>query len=382
MPDNTENGLDPLEMAGGPWGSGGSGGNGDGGSPWNRPSGGGGGGSDGGGRGQGGPDLEEQMRRMQERFRGRRRGGGGGKGGRGGGLGRGGFILLGLAALFAWLMTGVVMVDAGEQASIFRFGKFQTNFQSGLHFHLPTPIESHEVVRVEERQEISIGTSADEALMLTANEDIVSIKFSVFWKVRTAAPQDYILNVKYPDAAVRLVGESVMREIVGKRELAQIITDNRASMQLDARDQIQAILDDYKAGVDIVEVNIVDAELPSPVIPAFDDVTTAEQDAQRVQREANTFAERVVPEARGTAERLLRESEGYRDQVIADANGQAQRFTQIYAEYVKAPRVTRERMFLETLETVLGRSEKTILDNDAGAVPYLPLDRVTTREER
>ena len=147
-------------------------------------------------------------------------------------------------------------------------------------------------------------------------------------------------------------------------------------MQLSVRDQMQAILDDYDTGVDILEVTIVDAELPRPVIPAFDDVTTAEQDAERVEREANTFAEQVVPEARGTAERLLREAEGYRDQVIADANGEAQRFNQIYAEYIKAPRVTRERMFLEALEEVLGKSEKTILDSDSGAVPYLPLDRV------
>jgi len=371
VPDNNEFEMDPPKMAGGPWGGGGgSGDDGKGGSPWKRPTGGGGQGSGGGG---GGPDLEDQMKRMQERFRSRRRGKGG-KGG--GGIGIGGFALLAVAGIFAWLSTGVVVVDAGEQAAIFRFGKFQTIYDSGLHFHLPSPIETHEVVRVEERQEIKIGQTSDESLMLTSNEDIVSIKFSVFWKVRTIAPQDYILNVKKPDAAVRLVGESVMREIVGKSGLTEIITDNRASMQLDVRDQMQAILDGYQAGVDIVEVNIVDAELPSPVIPAFDDVTTAEQDAQRVEREANTFAEQIVPEARGTAERLLREAEGYRDQVIADANGQAQRFNQIYAEYVKAPRVTRERMFLETLEKVLSRSEKTILDNDSGAVPYLPLERV------
>ena len=375
MPDNNDYDMDPPKVAGGPWGNGGGGGNDDGGSPWNRPSGGGGGGQ---GSGGGGPDLEEQMKRMQEKFRSRRRGGrgkgGGGKGG--GGFGKGGFVFLAAAAFVAWLATGVVIVDAGEQATVFRFGKFQTNFQSGLNFHFPQPIESHVIVKAEERQEIKIGQNEDESLMLTSNEDIVSIKFSVFWKVRTAAPQDYVLNVKQPDAAVRLVGESVMREVVGKSILSEIITLNRASMQLSVRDQMQAILDDYDTGVDILEVTIVDAELPRPVIPAFDDVTTAEQDAERVEREANTFAEQVVPEARGTAERLLREAEGYRDQVIADANGEAQRFNQIYAEYIKAPRVTRERMFLEALEEVLGKSEKTILDSESGAVPYLPLDRV------
>ena len=380
MPDNSDFDMDPAKMSGGPWGSGGGSDNGgDSGSPWKRPTGSGGGGNGGGsGGGGGGPDLEEQMKRMQERFRSRRRGGRGGRGGKGGGagIGKGGFSLLVVVGILAWLSTGVVIVDAGEQATIFRFGKFQTNFQSGLHFHLPQPVETHQIVRVEERQEIKIGLNEDESLMLTSTEDIVSIKFSVFWKVRTAAPQDYVLNVKQPDAAVRLVGESVMREVVGKSILKDIITDNRASMQLSIREQMQTILDDYDAGVDILEVTIVDAELPRPVIPAFDDVTTAEQDAERVEREARTFAEQVVPEARGTAERLLREAEGYRDQVIADANGEAQRFNQIYAEYIKAPRVTRERMFLEALEEVLSKSEKTILDSDSGAVPYLPLDRV------
>ena len=378
MPDNSDFGMDPAKMSGGPWGSGGGSDGGDGGSPWKRPTGSGGNGGGSGGGGGGGPDLEEQMKRMQERFRSRRRGGRGGgrKGGGGAGLGKGGFFLLAVVGLLAWLSTGVVIVDAGEQATIFRFGKFQTNFQSGLHFHLPQPVETHQIVRVEERQEIKIGQTEDESLMLTSNEDIVSIKFSVFWKVRTEVPQDYILNVKKPDAAVRLVGESVMREVVGKSVLSEIITKNRASMQLAIRDQMQAILDDYVAGVDILEVAIVDAELPRTVIPAFDDVTTAEQDAERLEREANTFAEREVPEARGTAERLLREAEGYRAQVVAEATGEAERFNKIYAEYVKAPRVTRERMFLETLEEVLENSEKTILDSDAGAVPYLPLDRV------
>ncbi|MEL6323577.1 MAG: FtsH protease activity modulator HflK [Pseudomonadota bacterium] len=364
---------EPSKMSGGPWGSGsGKGnGNGNGGSPWNRPTG-------SGGQGGKGPDLEEQMRRMQERFRARRGGRrGNGNGGGGRGLGRGGFFILGAVALFAWLATGVVVVDAGQQAAIFRFGKWQTNFGSGLHFHLPTPIETHEIVPVEERQEISIGQTTDESLMLTADENIVDIQFSIFWKVKTDAPQDFILNVKDPQEAVRRVSESVMREVVGKSELELLITERRAAVQLEVQEQAQALLDEYRAGIEILDVQIRKADPPEPVIAAFNDVNVAEQDAETLINQARREANRLVPEARGTAQRLLRESEGYRDQVIADANGQAQRFNQIYEEYRQAPRVTRERMFLETLEKVLARSQKTILDNDAGAVPYLPLDRTT-----
>lgn len=368
--DNNDPSSGSSKMTGGgPWGNKG-GSNGNGGSPWNRPGGGGGSGGD-----SNRPDLEEQMRRMQERFRGRRGGRGNRGGGSGGGMGRGGFLVLGAVALFAWLASGVVIVDAGQQASIFRFGKWTTNFGSGLHFHLPSPIETHEIVPVEERQELSIGQTTDESLMLTADENIVDIQFSVFWKVKTDAPQDFILNVKDPQGAVRQVSESVMREVVGKSNLESIITNDRAAVQLEVQTQGQGLLDEYRAGIEILDVQIRKADPPGQVIAAFNDVNVAEQDAETRINEARREANRVVPEARGTAERLLREAEGYRDQVIADANGEAERFNLIYEEYRQAPRVTRERMFLETLEGVVGQSEVIILDSESGAVPYLPLDR-------
>lgn len=376
MPWEDNKDQEPSKMSGGPWGSGGSGGdNGNGGSPWNRP-----GGGSGGSSGGKGPDLEDQMRRMQERFRNRRGGRGGGAGGGGRGLGRGGFVILAGVALFAWLATGVVIVDAGQQASVFRFGKWTTNFSSGLHFHLPSPIETHEIVAVEERQEISIGATPAESLMLTADENIVDIQFSMYWKVKTDAPQDFILNVKEPEEAVRRVSESVMREVVGKSLLQSLITNERAAVQLEVQQQAQGLLDDYRAGIEILDVQIRRADPPAQVIAAFNDVNVAEQDAQTVINQAQREANRVVPEARGTAERLLAEAQGYRDRVIADANGEAERFNQIYAEYAQAPRVTRERMFLETLETVLGRSDKIVLDSGSGAVPYLPLDRTTRNQ--
>ncbi len=374
MPLIDENNIDPPKQAGGPWGGGSGGSGGDkGGSPWNKPGGGGSGGGSGGGGG--GSDLEEQMRRMQERFRGRGRRGSGGKGG--GGIGKGGFTLLLLAAAAAWLFTGVVVVDAGQQASIFRFGKFQTNFDPGFHVHFPAPIEKHVVLPVEQQNEISIGTrSTSERLMLTGDENIVDVQFSVFWKIDTANPEDFILNVDDPQEVVKAVAESVMREVVGKSDLQDIITTERAGVQTQVRDLTQALLTDYDAGVEILDIQIAKADAPEPVIDAFLDVVNAAQDATTLKNQATTFANQTVPVARGDAQVIIQEAEAYREQVIADATGQASRFEQIYDEYRKAPRVTRERMFLETMEAVLGRSDKTILDSDAGAVPYLPLDRL------
>ncbi len=370
MPWKDDNDANKPHAAGGPWsgGDGGSGGNG--GSPWNRPGGGGGSG--------GGSDIEEQMRRMQERFR-RGLGGGGGSGGSGGGgksIGPFSFIIIGVVALIAWLSTGVVIVDAGQQASIFRFGNFETNLGSGIHVHLPVPLERHVLVDVEEQRQISIGETRAESLMITEDENIADIQFAVFWKVKSDAPQDYILNVKEPEQAVRMVAESVMREVVGKSSLQNVITTERDTVEDEVRDQSQALLDDYRAGIDVIDVQIAKSDPPQQVIEAFNDVNKAEQDAEANINDATKFANQVVPEARGEAQQILQQAEGYRDQVIANAGGEAARFTSIYKEYRLAPQVTRERMYLETMERVLGGAEKTILDSESGAVPYLPLDRV------
>ncbi|MEL6285785.1 MAG: FtsH protease activity modulator HflK [Pseudomonadota bacterium] len=360
------------EAAGGPWGQGGGQGGGNGGSPWNRPGGGGGGGS-----GGGQADIEEQMRRMQERFR-RGFGGGGGDGsGRGGrGIGPIGFVAIGVVAVGAWLSTGVVVVDAGEQASVFRLGKWQANLPAGFHVHLPVPIEEHVLVPVESQNQIRIGDVRDESLMITEDENIADIQFSVFWKVKTDAPQDFVLNVKEPEAAVRMVAESVMREVVGQSPLQSVITTERDVVQQEVRDQTQALLDDYRAGIDILDVQIAKSDPPQQVIEAFNDVNKAEQDAETNVNEATRDSNQVVPRARGEAEQILQQAQAYRDQVVADANGEAARFISIYDEYRQAPQVTRERMYLETLEKVLGSADKTILDSESGAVPYLPLDRV------
>ncbi|MCR9079999.1 MAG: FtsH protease activity modulator HflK [Hyphomonadaceae bacterium] len=369
--DNNGNGEEPPKANGGPWGSGGSGGsggNGNGGSPWGRP----GGGQGGGG---GGSDIEDQMRKMQERFSRRGRGGGGG-GRRGPSLGPGGFLVLGLVALVAWLATGVVVVDEGERAAVFRFGQYQKNFTPGFHVHLPAPIETHEILPSERQQETQVGINQGESLMLTGDENIVDVQFRVFWYYDAENPENFILNIDNGTPLVKAAAESVMREVVGKSTLDAVLTTGRGEIAATVREQLQVLLADYGAGVNIENVEIQEALAPAPVRADFIDVINAGQDAERLVQEANRYANDIVPRARGEAQQILQRAQAYRDQVIADATGQADRFSQILAEYRKAPQVTRERMYLETMERVLNRTDKLILDSDSGAVPYLPLDRV------
>ncbi len=367
--DNHGNGDEPPKANGGHWGSGGSGGsggNGNGGSPWGRP---------GGGQGGGGSDIEDQMRKMQERFSRRGRGGGGG-GRRGPSLGPGGFLVLGLVALVAWLATGVVVVDEGERAAVFRFGQYQKNFTPGFHVHLPAPIETHEILPSERQQETQVGINQGESLMLTGDENIVDVQFRVFWYYDAENPENFILNIDNGTPLVKAAAESVMREVVGKSTLDAVLTTGRGEIAATVREQLQVLLADYGAGVNIENVEIQEALAPAPVRADFIDVINAGQDAERLVQEANRYANDIVPRARGEAQQILQRAQAYRDQVIADATGQADRFSQILAEYRKAPQVTRERMYLETMERVLNRTDKLILDSDSGAVPYLPLDRV------
>lgn len=375
--DDNGNGSEPPKANGGPWGGGGSGGNGggNGGSPWNRPGGNGNGGGQGGG-GKG-PDLEEQMRKMQERFSSRRRGGGGGGGAKGPSIGPAGLIGLAVVGAVAWLATGIVIVDEGERAAVFRFGEYQKNFNPGFHIHLPTPIETHEILPSERQQETQIGVgSQGESLMLTGDENIVDVQFRVFWFYDGENPENFILNIDDGRPLVKAAAESVMREVVGKSTLDAVITTGRGEIASTVREQLQTLLSDYGAGVTIENVEIQDARNPGPVRDAFIDVINAGQDAERKVQEAIRYANDIVPRARGEAQQVLQNAQAYRDQVIADSTGQADRFKLILREYQRAPQVTRERMYLETMEKVLNRTDKLILDNESGAVPYLPLDRV------
>lgn len=365
---------------GGPWGSGGGSNNNN---PWgNRPNGGGGRGP--GGPGQDGPDLEELMKKFQDWLGGNKGGGNGAKSG--GGRKGGGGGLLGLVAAGALVLFALVpgnfyyIVGADQNGVVMRFGEYSRTTGSGLHLKLPFPVESLLLPNVTSTNEVEVGSIDAESLMLTRDENIIDVDFVVQWRVDLSyadGVRDFLFNVRDPEATVKAVAESAMREVVGTSAFQPLITTGRAEAAQRARDIIQTTLADYRAGIQILEVQLSESSAPANVIDAFRDVDSARQDATNTEQQAQRTANQIVPEARGEAARLLEQAAGYRDRVIAEAEGQADRFNAIYAEYAVARDVTRQRMYLETMERVLGRSELIILDQSGnGAVPYLPLDRL------
>ncbi|WP_417491252.1 FtsH protease activity modulator HflK [Maricaulis sp.] len=360
---------------GGPWGSGG-GNNGNGQNPWGRrPEGGGGG-------GQEPPDLDEVVRQLQRSFRGMFGGGGsaGGKdGGKGGGIFGVGLVLAILVGVWFLLPgSGWYQVGPNQNGVVLRFGEYTRTTGPGLHFKFPTPIETVFLPEVTTTNTLSIGAGTD-GLMLTRDQNIVDIEFAVQWRVNLGYPdgvRDYLFNVRSPEGTVRAVAESAMREVIGTSDLQYIITEGRGEVSRRTKTLLQASLDEYTAGIEILEVNLRTAQPPASVIDAFRDVDVAEQDAERLRLQATSYSNRVIPEARGEAARLTQAAQGYRDSVVAEAQGEADRFVSIYQEYAQAPEVTRHRMYLETLEGVLRDSDLTILDGQSGAVPYLPLDQL------
>lgn len=366
---------------GGPWGSGG-GNNGQ--NPWgNRPQGGGGGG------GQEPPDLDELVRQMQRGLRGMFGGGGGNGGGEGSGGGRGvfSFVLVLMILAVVWIGmpgSGWYQVGPNQNGVVLRFGEYNRTTTPGLHFKLPTPLETVMLPEVTTANTITIGAGS-EGQMLTRDENIVDIDFAVQWRVNIGYPEgvrDYLFNVRRPEATVRAVAESAMREVIGTSDLQFIITDGRSQVSSRARDLIQATLDEYEAGIEVLQVNLRNAQPPERVIESFRDVDVAEQDAERARLEATRHANEIIPRARGEAARVTQQAEAYRDSRIAEAEGEANRFVAVYNEYAQAPEVTRRRMYLETMEVLLSRSELVVLDGDVGAVPYLPLDQLGRNRAR
>jgi membrane protease subunit HflK len=275
-----------------------------------------------------------------------------------------------------------------------RFGKFTRQEPPGLHFRLPYPIEEVRLPKVTRQNIIEVGmrttssgrsagTSRDEraeSLMLTGDENIVDIDFVVLWRIKDAA--EYLFNIQNPDSTVKEVAESAMREVVGQSRIQPILTEERQKTEFAVQKLIQTTLDNYGAGIQIDQVKLQKVDPPPEVIDAFRDVQAARADQERLHNEAYAYANKVVPEARGDAQRILQAAEGYKQQVVNDANGQTSRFTQVYDQYKNAPEVTRKRMFLETMERVLGGTDKIILDSKGGqsVVPYLPLDRLDNRK--
>jgi modulator of FtsH protease HflK len=354
---------------GGPWGSGGKG-------PWSSgPQ----------SSGPTPPDLEEILRRGQDRLR---------RVLPGGNLGGKGFALLALAAIALWGFSGFFRVEPDELGVVLRFGKQVREVQPGLNYHLPYPIESVLTPKALRINKIDIGTREtessrggtaqrevpEESLMLTGDENIVDVVFAVLWRVKPAGVGDYLFNIQNPQGTVKAVAESAMREVIGRSDIEPILTGARQVTETAVQNLMQRTLDHYGAGIDITQVQLQKVDPPKQVIDAFRDVQAARIDLDRSVNEAQTYANRVVPQARGKVAQITQAAEAYRQQTVAEATGETSRFVQIYDQYKKAPDVTRERMYLETMEKVLGNTDKIIIDsgkNGTGVVPYLPLQELT-----
>ncbi|WP_144378182.1 FtsH protease activity modulator HflK [Mesorhizobium amorphae] len=351
--------------------------------PWNDKSGGGGGPWGGGGNNQGPwgqgprgpsgpqgtpPDLEDIIRRGQDRLRSALPGGGGSPAV---------YLLIALVLIAGWLFKAVYTVQPDEVAVELRFGKPKEQLsEPGLHFHW-WPIETVETAKISE-QLVNIGGGArsgnTSGLMLSGDQNIVNVQFSVAYQV--ADPRAFLFDVADPDEMLRQVAESAMREAVGRRPAQDIFRDDRQGIATTVRENIQATLDSYKAGLTINAVSIEDAAPPREVADAFDEVQRAEQDEDRFVEEANQYSNQKLGQARGQAAQVREEAAAYKNRVVQEAQGEAQRFISIYDEYAKAPDVTRRRMYLETMEKVLRDSSKVIVEpngNGQGVVPYLPL---------
>ena len=339
-----------------------------------------------GGKGPKSPDLEEFLRRGQERLR---------QALPGGSLGGQGIALIALVAVVVWGFSGFFRVDPDELGVVLRFGKYVRDAQPGLNYHMPYPIESALTPKVTRVNRVDIGmrpvedsrrgapsrTIPEESLMLTGDENIVDVDFSVFWLIKPSGAGDYLFNIQQPEGTVKAVAESAMREVVGHSEIQPILTGARQNVEVAVQDLMQRTLDHYGAGVQVTQVQLQKVDPPAQVLDSFRDVQAARSDAERAQNEAQTYANRVVPESRGRAAQITQAAEAYREQTVAEATGQSSRFLKVYDEYKKAPDVTRQRMYLETMERLFSGTDKIIIDSGTqnGVVPYLPLNELTRR---
>ena len=349
-----------------------------GGSPWDSPP--RGGDNNGSGRGPTPPDIEEIIRNIQKTIN-RFIPGKGAKGGKP--------LFLGLIILLIiWAASGLYRVLPDEQGVVLRFGKFVNTTQPGLNYHFPYPIETALTPKVTKLNRMDVGfrSGADsgfssagvadvpeESLMLTGDENIVNIDFSVFWVIKDAG--NFLFKIQDPATTVKAAAETAMREVVAKSKLQSILTEGRSKIEIETQDIAQSLLDEYESGIQITQVQTQKADPPDQVIDAFRDVQAARADMERAKNEAQAYQNDVIPRARGEAAKILQEAEAYKKQVVAAAEGEASRFLAIYNEYAKAKEVTQKRMYLETMEKVLANVDKIIIEKNVGAgvVPYLPL---------
>ena len=349
------------------------------GSPWGSSSG-------GNGSGRGGqrpPNIDEVIEKIQKiinKFA-------------GGGSGGSKPIIFGLILLAViWAFSGLYRVLPDEQGVVLRFGKFTSTTQPGLNYHIPYPVEKVLTPKVTKVNRIDVGfrsasdsgrTSGigdvpEESLMLTGDENIANIDFSVFWVIKDAGK--FLFKIQSPVETVKAAAETAMREVIAKSNLQSILTEGRSSIEIETQEIIQSILDEYESGIQVTQVQTQKADPPDQVIDAFRDVQAARADMERSKNEAEGYANDVIPRARGDAAKILQEAEAYKQQVVAAAEGEASRFIAIYNEYAKAKKVTQERMYLETMEKVLADINKVIIDKKAGGVvPYLPLPELSKK---
>ena len=350
-------------------------------SPWGSPPGGDGGrGSSGNGSGarQDPPSIDDIIRNFQKtinKF----------SGGKSGGSRP---IVIGLIIIaLLYVASGLYRVLPDEQGVVLRFGKYVNTTQPGLHYHFPTPFErvlTPKVTKVnrvdvgfrpasDSGRSSGVGNVPEESLMLTGDENIVDINYSVFWVIKDA--QKFLFNIQSPVETVKAASETAMREVIAKNKIQNILTEGRSKIEVEVQEIAQLILDEYGSGIQLTQVQTQQADPPEQVIDAFRDVQAARADRERSKNEAEAYANDVIPRARGEAEQVLQQAEAYKKEVVAKAEGEASRFLAIYNEYKNAKQVTQERMYLETMEKVLADIDKVIIDKESGSgvVPYLPL---------
>ncbi|MBN4063359.1 FtsH protease activity modulator HflK [Cardiobacterium sp. AH-315-I02] len=333
---------------------------------------------------QGPPDLDEVFKNLQDKFGSLFGGKGGGKSGRsGGGVSSFGIGLVIAILLAFWMATGFYKIEEAERGVVLRFGAHVDTVQTGLHWHLPIPIERVEKVDVTQVHTLPINST-----MLTEDENIVDIIGTLQYQVTDA--EQYLFNVRSPDISLLQITESALRQSIGRSKMDHVITEGRAEIAIQVEEIIQGIVNSYIAGITIFDVNIQEAKPPEAVKDAFDDVTRAREDEVRFKNQAEAYRNEVIPKARGASARILEEAEAYRSEVIARAEGEGERFKQLLNEYQKAPQITRERLYLDMMESVLNKSTKIMVDVDGGNnLLLLPLDKLmgrqaeaTTQEQR
>ena len=296
------------------------------------------------------------------------------------------FILV----LLVWILSGIYIVGPAEKGVILRFGEFQEETGQGPHWHIPFPIETLTQINVEQIRTAEIGfrnvsgnrrggNVSSESIMLTKDENMIDAKFAIQYKINDV--QDYLFKVISPDTTLRHVMESAIRQVVGKNTMDYILTEGRVNVADDIKERAQELLNFYKTGLIITTVNMQDAQPPEQVQEAFSDAVKAREDKQRLINEAQTYANDILPKSRGKAARMLEESKAYRSRVVAKSEGESSRFSQILTEYEKAPGVTRERLYRETMEEVLASTSKVVVDSKANSMMYLPIDKLINAKQ-